>query len=433
MEGTSAALLGRGPRRGDLVDARRSSAGCCCGRRCAGCATRSTREEQGGAFLLGLRRLGVVPHGSLRRARASRSAIERRRARRARGRGRAHARARSAGRRAAARARRRPSAAASVPRAAMTARRGPRPASASTWPTSWSSIPRASPRSTRFKEDLEADSLDLYTLVQELEDTYGVKMSDEEAARILTVGQAVDFVARPTTRAEALTPAQLHDLLDALPDDLARQAFTHASWVERRVGLLRAAGLPGRLRARPGGHHAPVPAAGGRALRRRAADEDPRAGGLAAARAARWPSGWAAGAAARRRRRRTVAGRGAGARWCDRARAGLGDRGGDRRLLPGVRLRARRRRRWWRRSRRRSRRRSSTRRTSSRRCRSGWRGAGRVVAYEVVGRGGPAARAHLRGRGRWSTGEEVGRGCGRSKKDAEQAAAEAALDALEAA
>ena len=47
---------------------------------------------------------------------------------------------------------------------------------------------------TRFREDLEADSLDLYTLVQELEDSYGVKMSDEQAARILTVGQAVDFV-----------------------------------------------------------------------------------------------------------------------------------------------------------------------------------------------------------------------------------------------
>ena len=47
---------------------------------------------------------------------------------------------------------------------------------------------------TRFKEDLEADSLDLYTLVQELEDTYGVTMTDEQAARILTVGQAVDFV-----------------------------------------------------------------------------------------------------------------------------------------------------------------------------------------------------------------------------------------------
>jgi acyl carrier protein len=51
---------------------------------------------------------------------------------------------------------------------------------------------------TRFKEDLEADSLDLYTLVQELEDTYGVTMSDEQAARVLTVGQAVDFVLEHT-------------------------------------------------------------------------------------------------------------------------------------------------------------------------------------------------------------------------------------------
>jgi len=47
---------------------------------------------------------------------------------------------------------------------------------------------------THFREDLSADSLDLYTLVQELEDQYGVKMSDEEAARIHTVAQAIDFV-----------------------------------------------------------------------------------------------------------------------------------------------------------------------------------------------------------------------------------------------
>ena len=47
---------------------------------------------------------------------------------------------------------------------------------------------------TRFKEDLEADSLDLYTLVQELEDTYGVRITDEQAAQILTVGEAVEFV-----------------------------------------------------------------------------------------------------------------------------------------------------------------------------------------------------------------------------------------------
>ncbi len=54
--------------------------------------------------------------------------------------------------------------------------------------------PGAISEDTRFKEDLEADSLDLYTLVQELEDSYGVRMTDEQAAGILTVGQAVDFV-----------------------------------------------------------------------------------------------------------------------------------------------------------------------------------------------------------------------------------------------
>jgi acyl carrier protein len=57
--------------------------------------------------------------------------------------------------------------------------------------------------STRFRQDLDADSLDLYTLVQELEDSYGVKMSDEEAARILTVGQAVEFVLATESGATA--------------------------------------------------------------------------------------------------------------------------------------------------------------------------------------------------------------------------------------
>jgi acyl carrier protein len=54
--------------------------------------------------------------------------------------------------------------------------------------------PSSISEATRFKEDLDADSLDLYTLVQELEDSYGVTISDEQAADILTVGQAVDFV-----------------------------------------------------------------------------------------------------------------------------------------------------------------------------------------------------------------------------------------------
>ena len=47
---------------------------------------------------------------------------------------------------------------------------------------------------TRFKEDLDADSLDLYELVMELEDRYGISVSEEQAAKIKTVGGAVDFV-----------------------------------------------------------------------------------------------------------------------------------------------------------------------------------------------------------------------------------------------
>ena len=47
---------------------------------------------------------------------------------------------------------------------------------------------------TRFKEDLEADSLDLVELVMELEDRYGISVSEEQATRIETVGDAVDFV-----------------------------------------------------------------------------------------------------------------------------------------------------------------------------------------------------------------------------------------------
>jgi len=47
---------------------------------------------------------------------------------------------------------------------------------------------------TRFKEDLDADSLDLYELVMELEDNYGVTVSEEQATQIKTVGDAVGFV-----------------------------------------------------------------------------------------------------------------------------------------------------------------------------------------------------------------------------------------------
>lgn len=46
-----------------------------------------------------------------------------------------------------------------------------------------------------FQDDLDADSLDLVEVIMEMEDRFSVKISDEEAEKIRTVGEAVDFVA----------------------------------------------------------------------------------------------------------------------------------------------------------------------------------------------------------------------------------------------
>ena len=47
----------------------------------------------------------------------------------------------------------------------------------------------------RFREDLEADSLDLVELIMAFEDKFGSQISDEDAQKITTVGNAVDFVS----------------------------------------------------------------------------------------------------------------------------------------------------------------------------------------------------------------------------------------------
>ncbi|WP_018660030.1 acyl carrier protein [Heyndrickxia acidiproducens] len=45
-----------------------------------------------------------------------------------------------------------------------------------------------------FKEDLGADSLDVVELVMELEDEFGMEISDEDAEKIVTVGDAVNYI-----------------------------------------------------------------------------------------------------------------------------------------------------------------------------------------------------------------------------------------------
>ena len=46
----------------------------------------------------------------------------------------------------------------------------------------------------RFREELEADSLDLVELIMAFEDKFGGEISDEDAQKITTVGEAVTYI-----------------------------------------------------------------------------------------------------------------------------------------------------------------------------------------------------------------------------------------------
>lgn len=48
----------------------------------------------------------------------------------------------------------------------------------------------------RFREDLEADSLDLVELIMQFEEEFGGEISDEDAQTIETVGQAVTYIEK---------------------------------------------------------------------------------------------------------------------------------------------------------------------------------------------------------------------------------------------
>ncbi|HJE19714.1 acyl carrier protein [Aliicoccus persicus] len=47
-----------------------------------------------------------------------------------------------------------------------------------------------------FKDDLGADSLDIAELVMELEDEFDMEIPDEEAEKIVTVGDALDYIEK---------------------------------------------------------------------------------------------------------------------------------------------------------------------------------------------------------------------------------------------
>ena len=48
---------------------------------------------------------------------------------------------------------------------------------------------------TDFKSDLDADSIDLVEFILQLEDEFGAEISDEDAEKLKTVGDAVNYVA----------------------------------------------------------------------------------------------------------------------------------------------------------------------------------------------------------------------------------------------
>ena len=56
-------------------------------------------------------------------------------------------------------------------------------------------------RETSFVNDLNADSLDTVELVMEFEDEFELSIPDEEAEKIQTVGQAIDYISAHSGKA----------------------------------------------------------------------------------------------------------------------------------------------------------------------------------------------------------------------------------------
>jgi acyl carrier protein len=158
-------------------------------------------------------------------------------------------------------------------------------------------IPPGRSRGDQLREDLDADSLDLYELVMELEDTYGISVSEEEAGRHRDRRRR-PWTSSPVARRRRVAEARgtrhpqawrsrrrsrprrggadLGELIAELPEELRLQAVTHSSWTSHRADPTAA--WPFSATACSAGRRgAPVPALPARG--HRAADEGARAGG----------------------------------------------------------------------------------------------------------------------------------------------------------
>ena len=59
---------------------------------------------------------------------------------------------------------------------------------------------------TTFIEDLGADSLDVFQIIMDLEDAFDIKIPQEEAEKITTVGQAADLIKARMVAAAKIKP-----------------------------------------------------------------------------------------------------------------------------------------------------------------------------------------------------------------------------------
>ena len=101
-------------------------------------------------------------------------------------------------------------------------------------------------RETHFINDLNADSLDTVELVMEFEDEFELSIPDEEAEKIQTVGQAIDYIKEHSEQVSRFVDCQICDL---------RLRNRRLQIANRTIGKSQIHHASSRCHYRPGGRH----------------------------------------------------------------------------------------------------------------------------------------------------------------------------------